>query len=306
MSKPAKTFPSTLALACLAAATLSGTGMRSETYLGEVTPGLTPQRFAPGVVSTEATELNIAIAPDGSEVFLTERRDGRNTLVSVKRVGGKWGERTVAEFSGEASDVDPFFSKEGDRLYFSSNRPVTKGDSKRDSDLWYVDRLGLTKWGAPVNMTALNSPEQDEYYTSIDDDGTIYFSVFPDHDSPADIFRSHATASGFGPPERLPGPVNTELNEHDPFIARDGSWLIFTSNRPGGHGRGDLWISFRGEDGSWNEPKNMGSEINSAGYDFCPALSPNGAQLFFTRNANGTSDVFWVDAGVIDHLREAR
>ncbi len=78
--------------------------------------------------------------------------------------------------------------------------------------------------------------------------------------------------------------MNTEFSEHDPFVAPDESYLIFTSTRPGGFGREDLYIGYKKVDGSWTEPKNMGKTINSSGVDFCPMLSPDGKYLFFTRN----------------------
>ncbi len=297
------TIAATLFAAGASAKAGSGEGRARSGYLGESAPGLTPQRFAPGVVSTTATELNCAIAPDESAIFLTERRNGRNTIVFVERRGEEWAKRSIAPFSGEFADVDPAFSADGQRLYFSSNRPVDAADTRRDSNLWYVDRVGPGEWGAPVSLAKVNSSDSDEYYTSLDIEGTIYYSVFPDHDSPADLYLSRVREGVLSGGERLAGPVNTEFTEHDPFVAPDGSYLIFASDRPGGLGRSDLWISFRDGDGSWGEPKNMGAEINSAGYDFCPMLSPDGSYLFFTRNIGGDGDIYWVDAEVIEQLR---
>ena len=102
--------------------------------------------------------------------------------------------------------------------------------------------------------------------------------------------------------EKVGVPISTEASEHDPFIAPDGSYLIFTSDRAGGRGSGDLWISFAAPDDSWAEPINMDT-VNSPGYDFCAMLSPDGRYLFFTSSVDRENDVFWIDARVIEELR---
>lgn len=267
-------------------------------------PGLTPELFAPGVLSTDANELNCALSPDGSLVVFSERRDGRNMLMAVARQSGGWGDRSVLPFSGSASDVDPVFSADGGRLYFSSTRPTDEDDQLGDSDLWYVPRLADGSWGAPAPVAGVNSPDSDEYYTSLSASGVLYFSVFPEHGAPGDIFRAAPLGDeGYGPPERIGEPVSTEHSEHDPLIAPDESYLIFTSDRPGGHGRGDLWVVFRTPGGGWSEAVNMGPEINTGGYDYCAMLSPDGRSLFFTRNDGGNGDVYWVSVDVIERHR---
>ena len=80
----------------------------------------------------------------------------------------------------------------------------------------------------------------------------------------------------------------------DPFIAPDQSWLIFASERPGGYGAADLYVSFRRPDGTWGEPKNLGPSVNTAGSEYTPMLSPDGRYLFFTRGRFG-DDIYWVD-----------
>jgi Tol biopolymer transport system component len=262
-----------------------------------------PTVFAPGVLSTDANELNCALAPDGSMVVFSEWRDGRNTLMVIHQEDGGWSARKVLPFSGSASDVDPFFSADGTRLYFSSKRPRDADDRTGDSDIWWVERNAAGEWGEPAPVEGVNSPDMDEYYTSISSRGSLYLSVFPEHGSPGDIYRAEPVEGGYAPPQRIGGGVSTEHSEHDPFIAPDESYLIFTSDRPLGFGRGDLWVVFRNDDGSWSEAVNMGPQINTEAYEYCAMLSPDGRQLFFTRNAGGNGDIYHVDAAVIEELR---
>lgn len=262
-----------------------------------------PRVFGPGVLSTEANELNCALAPDGSMVVFSEWKDGQNTLMASRRVGESWGEREVLPFSGTASDVDPFFSADGKRMYFSSKRPRAVDDHTGDSDIWWVERSLDGEWGEPLPVEGVNSPDMDEYYTSISLKGAFFFSVFPEHGSPGDIYRADPLDGGYATPERVGGEVSTEHSEHDPFIAPDESYLIFTSDRPQGFGRGDLWVVFRNADGGWSGAINMGPDINTDAYEYCAMLSPDGSRLFFTRNAGGNGDIYEVDASVIEGLR---
>lgn len=275
----------------------------SHRYLDQKPPGLKPEVFAPGIVSTEKNELNCVFSPDGNEVYFTVWKDGVNTIMMMKQKSGKWSERAIAPFSGKYSDVDPFITADGRRLYFSSMRPVNITGDPKDSDIWYIERNATDDWSQPLRLNTPNSPGKDDYYTSICSSGTLYFSMFEKHGSPGNIFRSQLVNGQYMPAEGVEYPINTEFNEHDPFVSPDESYLIFTSDRPGGYGKGDLYISFQKEDDKWTEPKNMGGGINSSGYDFCPMLSQDGKYLFFTRNINGNGDIYWVDATIIEELR---
>jgi Tol biopolymer transport system component len=272
-------------------------------YLDQTPPGQEPVIFAPGIVSTEANELNCVFTPDGNELFFSVWVSGQNTLTTIRRENGTWTARSSVPFSGTYSDVDPFVTADGQQLYFSSSRPLEGAGDAKDSDLWYVTRKASGGWGDPVHLGSPNTPGADDYYTSITDKGTLYSSIFREHGSSGDLYRAELKDGEYGAPELLPEPINTEASEHDPYISRDGSFLIFTSDRPGGLGRGDLYVSFRKPDGTWGEPSNMGEPINSDGYDFCAMLSPDGKYLFFTRNIEGNGDIYWVDAGVIETMR---
>jgi Tol biopolymer transport system component len=97
--------------------------------------------------------------------------------------------------------------------------------------------------------------------------------------------------------------LNTEFNEWDPFIAPDGSYLLFCSMKPGGLGGDDIYIAFKGKDGQWGPPKNLGAEVNSPGSENRPYVTHDGKYLFFTSTRNGNRDTFWVRAGFLDRFR---
>lgn len=158
--------------------------------------------------------------------------------------------------------------------------------------------------------------------------GTIYFSSQREGPGTNNIFRSEIVDGRYAEAVMLGDAVNTaEFREYDPYISPDEDILIFTSEKPGGLGRGDLYISFKDGEGQWTAAKNMGECINSFGPEYCAQLSPDGKYLFFTstrfeqgrfpetplnfadfkaahnRPSNGLSDIYWVDAKIIEELR---
>jgi hypothetical protein len=267
-------------------------------YFASEPPGQTAKLFAPGIISTDENELNLTISPDGQEIFFTVGNRGINTIQTVKYINGQWTDRETASFSGEFSDVDPYITSTGNRLYYSSKRPVNNSGDSKDSDLWYVEKAESGNWGEPKHLEKINNIGIDDYYTSIAKNGNLYYSVFSSRNK-GDLFYATLEDSIYIATYKIEEPVNSSYNEHDPFIAPDESYLLFSSDRPGGMGRNDIYVTFKNEDGSWTKPKNMGGKINSEGYDFCPILSPDEKYLFFTRYINGDGNIFWIDAGII-------
>jgi len=104
--------------------------------------------------------------------------------------------------------------------------------------------------------------------------------------------------------------INTGTFNAHPFIAPDESYIMWNSKRETGYGHSDGYISFRRPDGSWGEAINLGDKINTEAQEGGPKVTPDGKYLFFGRmvpNANGDggrqSDVYWVDAQIIENLR---
>ena len=93
-----------------------------------------------------------------------------------------------------------------------------------------------------------------------------------------------------------------------PFIAPGESYLIFSSNRKGGFGSGDLYISFKNKSGEWQEAINMGALINTDKQERFPGVSPDGKYLFFTRwhSTPYYHDLYWIDARIIKNLRDIK
>ncbi len=96
-------------------------------------------------------------------------------------------------------------------------------------------------------------------------------------------------------PQNLGPPINTQYDDWYPVIARDGSFMIFVSTRPGGYGDSDLWISHN-VNGEWQTPENLGANVNTATTESAPFLAANDSVLYFASFAaggHGLMDIWW-------------
>jgi len=269
-------------------------------YLGQKPPGIKPEVFAPGIVSTTQGEFNAAFSPDGKEFYFSVNEpSGRETMKFMTRKDNQWTPPQAVPFVSSQNDCDPLFSFDGQRLYFISTRPKKEKAGSSDWNIWYVERTDAD-WSEPINIGPPVNSDVDEYYVSLTKDGTIYFSSNRAGGLGSfDIYRSRFVDGHYAKPENLGASINTKYLEHDPFIAPDESYILFTSvDRPEGFGTGDLYISSRRKDGTWTKSKNMGKAFNTSGYDFCPIVSPDGKYFFFTRRG----DIYWVSVEAIQKL----
>lgn len=281
-------------------------------YLGQYPPGESPVLFAPGVVSTCKEHSAAMFTPDGTEMYFG--RQFPAAIYFMKRTDGGWTEPEVAPFSGHYTDLYPYLSADGRLLVFSSNRPLRSGEEPRGRqlDLWIVERTAAG-WSEPKHVDlAVDSPVRLGG-PAVASDGTLYFGQRVESAS-QDIFEARREGDGYGVPRNLGSPINSDQPEHSPYIAPDGSYVLFSSFH-GSQGRSDLFVSFRADDGSWTRPRNLGTRVNSPWKDEYPYVSADGKYLFFNSNRpsplyespipDGPGNMYWVDASVIDEVRPA-
>lgn len=89
--------------------------------------------------------------------------------------------------------------------------------------------------------------------------------------------------------------LNSKKWDSQPAISCDGKTMYFASNRKGGFGGTDLWMSTLGDDGLWNPPVNMGASMNTKGDEEAPCIAPDGVTLYFSSDGHpgfGEADIF--------------
>ena len=273
-----------------------------QNYLNEEPPGLKPKLFAKGIISTEHYEHgNPAFSPYYDEIYWSIRINGqygKEIINYIKMFDGKWSEVKTAPFSEIGKgDLYPTFSYNGKSIYFTSDRG-TNGQIKAASrSIWKTDRKNET-W-SEAEIVGFDS--LDIFGLSVSENRNLYFMA-QKNDVPNgyDLFYSKFVNGAYQKPEKLSAPLSTGYYEDCPFISRDEKFLIFESNRPGGAGSLDFYISYKLENGSWGEPKKIGVAVNSEFEERFPYISPDGKYFFFASNRNGNFDIYWVSASFLN------
>ena len=237
--------------------------------------------FGAPMISTGFDEKSITFAPDGKSVYFTEGvKYSKLSVILVSHFrNGSWSTPQVADFSGRYCDKDPHFSPDGQKLYFSSDRPVT-GTQLKGFDIWVVQRTGQ-RWSRPANLGSPVNTSADEESPSVASEGTLYFTSDREGGlGDLDIYRARRSGQGFLAPESLGPTINSARGELAVCIEPHERFLIFSSQRPG-FGNSDLFITHF-ENGHWSPVKNLGSGINTSAEEHSPSLSPDGQFLFFS------------------------
>jgi len=276
-------------------------------YLGQKPPGDEPELFAPGIVSSIWGLHSTAVfTPDGNEVYWAPmvtypgETYSRGGLLTMRRVDGRWMPPAWVPFSGPDSNDDvPFLSTDGRRLYFLSGRPRPTEGQTEGEGIWFADRTE-SGWGDPRPLDANVNSMIMHWEFSVDSRHTVYFGgQGVDSRGMGDIFRARLVGGKYERPINLGEPVSSAAHESTPFIAPDGSYLLFSRE-------GDLWISFEEASERWSSPVNLGPDINGPSNELCPIVTADGKYLFFLSQRDGESRAYWVSARVIETLRPKR
>jgi Tol biopolymer transport system component len=259
-------------------------------YFGQKPPGLTPEVFAPGLISVEGTNENcLSLSPKGDEIFFTRSSSWpRCKIMHMKKQGDQWSKPEVASFLKDDWATQAVFSPDGQYLYFSTSRG--KSDI-RNYNIWRSKKNG-SEWSSPESVIDMGAGLMMEFHPSVTRDGSVYFIYWDNSRLTGDIYVSRPVDGNFAPPVIIGPPISTSYNEFRPTIDPNERYLLFESDRPGGNGGTDIYISFRNPDGTWSAPKNLGPTINTPGDDDVPNISPDGKYWFSEING----DIYWRDA----------
>jgi hypothetical protein len=252
-------------------------------YMGQKTPGTVAEPFAPGVISKKGWELEGVFAPGMKEFYFTTNRKSA-TVIGFRQQNNVW--KKYIEFPRRGEIV---FSPDGSRMYMAKGYKdrIAEGWSERKSLGPMIDRKD---W----HIMRLSASEKGTYtfdQATREGDGILRYSLLSNGQ------RQEPMAFG--------QEINTGKWTAHPFITADESYLIWDSEREGGYGGSDLYISYRQKDASWGPAINMGDKINSDKEDFYASVTPDGKYILFNRGMDdaGNIDIYWVDAQIIEALR---
>lgn len=191
-------------------------------------------------------------------------------------------------------DQGPAISKDGLSLYFQCDCPGGFGGA----DIWVSRRPSVDgAWGAPQNLGPSINTTSTESGASVSTDGhTLYFtSNRPGGFGGTDLYmarrRDKRDDLGWESPVNLGSALNSPFTEAAPQPFEDEATgtvtLYLNSDRPGGAGGGDIYVSERLSDGSFGQPLLVG-ELSSAFTDQGVAIRKDGLEVIFSSNRPGT------------------
>ncbi|GAB4449534.1 MAG: hypothetical protein OHK0036_06670 [Bacteroidia bacterium] len=180
----------------------------------------------------------------------------------------------------------PNISADGLALFFTSKKPFTekeKSKNKASKEKIYVSKRNSPndEWGPAIPLSdSINIPSKNVSNIAISNDGQRLLIYFDDKGN-GEIYESVLRGTEWSAPKSLGAPINTIYHESSASFSPDGKTIYFVSNRKGGKGGRDIWMSTRMDNGQWTEPKNL-SELNTSEDDEAVYIAPDGKTLYFS------------------------
>ena len=255
----------------------------------EKAPLTQPKLFGEGIISVGDYDSHPEFSITGDTLYFVKSGPdvSKWTICVSYYKNKKWSIPEVASFSGQYMDADPFFTKDGRTLYFTSNRPIRPGTSKEDMDIWKLEKT-IKGWSEPIWLNEPFNSDKSEYYPTIADNGTLYFgSRREGGKGGADIYKSELANGKYQPPVNLGDAINTSGSEYEPLISSDEKFLIFLAARPDDLVNADLFISYNTNE-QWTPAEKLPFPFNTEVTEFSPKITRDRKYFFFgsTRNIN--------------------
>jgi outer membrane protein OmpA-like peptidoglycan-associated protein/tetratricopeptide (TPR) repeat protein len=204
------------------------------------------------VLNSQYHDAAVSFAKDGKSIYYTKNNKSGKDDEGVKKLkiytasgngkGGGWGDVKEVPFnSDEYNTAHPSISPDGTKLYFASDMPGGFGGM----DIYVSEKDG-EKWGPPMNLGPKINTEGHEIFPFMSEQARLYYSS----DSHVglgglDLYYIQAQDNNeWGEPTNLGYPINSKYDDFGIAIKEDGKFGYFTSDRPGGAGRDDIY-SFR-------------------------------------------------------------
>lgn len=266
--------------------------IEKQLYFGQKPPGITPEIFAPGIVSVNGRyEYGVSFSPQLNEIYFSVQKEGEGTGIYFSKLENKkWTSPKKANFTKgkKSAEMEAFVNQDGKKIYF------TAYDSM-DVKIWFVDRLE-NSWG---EAKMLDSPINDDivFYSNAAANGDLFYTNI----SKRKMYYAPNKNGKF--PEIFE--VGNEYGGHG-FISPKQDFMLLDARKDNDKTKDrDIHVCFKKKDKTWTKPINLGPEVNSSVNETCPSISPDGKYLFFSRynEEGGLSNIYWVSAKVIDKVK---
>jgi outer membrane protein OmpA-like peptidoglycan-associated protein/tetratricopeptide (TPR) repeat protein len=192
-------------------------------------------------------------------------------------------------------DYSPLAKDNGNTLIFTSNRTeeMVMKSGLVFEDIYVSHREG-SGWTKPTKISENINNKYNDAAASLSPDGRTLFLYY--EEGAGDIYTSRLEGDGWTKPEPLNKNINHPLYwETSASISADGTKLYFTSNRPGGQGELDIYVSELDKNGAWGKAVNLGPTVNTPFHEDSPFIHHDGKTLYFSSDGHpsmGSNDIF--------------
>lgn len=201
-----------------------------------------------------------------------------------------------------AEETIPIFSKDSSMLFFVRTFDKKNKGGEMDQDIWVSYRQSSGEYSGVKNLSALNT-KYNNGVVGISGDGQALY-LLNTYEGKKDLEKGVAIArkkgNSWGAPEKveIPG-LDIDGDYYGFHISEDESVILISYQGPGSIGEEDLYVSLRSGE-SWSSPLNLGSVINTSGFEMSPFLSKEKDTLFFSSTGHGgfgDADIFYAVRG---------
>lgn len=199
-------------------------------------------------------------------------------------------------------ELNPVISPDGRSQYITvANHPQNEGGKKDPGDIWVSVLTETNQWSAPVHAGPVLNDKAFNAVAGFSADGRQMF-LLSHYGSSGNASRtqgisiSHLGNNGWSTPENITIPYfQNKSDVLSGYILPDESVFVFSAETYGSRGVEDLYVCTKNQNGSWSEPKNLGSTINTRFQELSPSLSDDGKTLYFSSNGgkgSGSFDIY--------------
>lgn len=194
----------------------------------------------------------------------------------------------IKSINSTSDDYFPMVNPSASMLYFTSKRKSQFG-GEGNENLYTVPIYESGFGKATLLPVPLNSTKNEGSSSFTGDGQTMVFSRCGDVDGigNCDIYMASFNGTVWEEPHNMGQIINSPKWDAQPSISADGTKLVFASNRIGGIGKEDIYISYKNASGNWGTPQNLGAIINTSDYEKSPFLAADGRTLYFSSSGHG-------------------